>query len=401
MKVVVLGDVHFGVGYSIGKTDKNRRLNSRLLDFSNTFDHVIDYMIANDVSHFVITGDIFEYRRPQASELSIFAEKIQRLEENNISTYIVAGNHDLIIDQRTTTVDLFQKLKLSRTFVYSDIDSVTCGTDEHALNLVFVPYRTKSILGCQTNKEAVDIVSERIDYEMEKFSYGKSVAIGHFMFKETMLGSLAIERNSDEVVLPIEMFNNFSAAVVGHIHPHQILQKDPLIVYLGSMDCKDFGESEFNKYFLLIDNTKEDVVFQFEKLPIRRLFDITFDKSSCSTQEELMSELKSDLFDYNDSNPLVNSIVRLNLFLNDRVVYNFDKDIVRNFLKSEFKISHCVNIIVSIMSHRQLRKATITEKKDPIDSFGEYMSDILVNESDEVKARMLEFGTKIITGGKL
>jgi hypothetical protein len=29
------------------------------------------------------------------------------------------------------------------------------------------------------------------------------------------------------------------------------------------------------------------------------------------------------------------------------------------------------------------------------------MSDILVNESDEVKARMLEFGTKIITGGKL
>ena len=116
MKAVILGDVHFGVGAALGKTDKNKRLNSRLLDFSKTFDYVIDYMISNDVKIFIITGDIFEYRRPRASELGIFAEKIQRLEEHGIETHIVAGNHDIIADERSTTIDVLQKLKLPKTF---------------------------------------------------------------------------------------------------------------------------------------------------------------------------------------------------------------------------------------------------------------------------------------------
>ena len=53
MRAVILGDTHFGVGYSIGKTDKHRRLNSRLLDFSKTFDYVIDHMVSNDIHHFM------------------------------------------------------------------------------------------------------------------------------------------------------------------------------------------------------------------------------------------------------------------------------------------------------------------------------------------------------------
>jgi DNA repair exonuclease SbcCD nuclease subunit len=66
----------------LGKTDKSKRLNTRLLDFSKTFDYVIDYMISNEIKVFIITGDIFEHRRPKASELGIFAEKIQSEESN-------------------------------------------------------------------------------------------------------------------------------------------------------------------------------------------------------------------------------------------------------------------------------------------------------------------------------
>jgi exonuclease SbcD len=399
MKAVILGDTHFGVGYSIGKTDKHRRLNSRLLDFSKTFDYIIDYMISNEIKQFIITGDIFEYRRPQAAELSLFAEKIQRLEENNINTHIVAGNHDFIIDQRTTTVDILQKLKLPKTFVYSDVDSIICSDNKSTLNFVFLPYRTRSILNCSTNKDAVDRLSERIGFELDKFSDGHRLIVGHFMFKNTMLGSLALERNSDEVVLPQEMFGDFDGTIAGHIHQHQIIQQDPLIAYIGSMDVKDFGESTHQKYFLVVDNSNDDIVFQFEPLPVRKLHDIVLDTSAIDDINLFYDNIKIQISEYAESHNMNGSIVRINVYVSDRIILEMDREVIKQFMKEEFKISHCVGIHPFVISKKQLRKASITEKNDPIESFNEYLDSILVNEKEDVKIKLREFGSKIIVDG--
>jgi exonuclease SbcD len=398
MKAVVIGDPHFGGSYSIGKIDKVRRLNSRLIDFSNTFDYVVDYMIANDVKHLILTGDIFEYRRPQAAELSLFAEKIQRLEEHDIYTHIVAGNHDIIIDQRTTTVEILQKLKLPKTFVYSDVGSFQCKDDTSGLmNFIFFPYRTRSMLNCSTNKEAVERLSDRLQYELNGISNnGHNILVGHFMLKNTMLGSMALERNADEVVFPPELFKNLDGTILGHIHPHQIIQNDPLIAYVGSMDCKDFGEAEHDKYFLLIDNSSGDIIFQFERLPIRRLFDITIDQTDMADGAQSLVDIKKQLQDFALKNNIVGSIVRLNLFVSEKVIYDLDREAIRLFMKSELKISHCVGIHTQINSKKQLRKASITERNDPIESFGSYLQDILVNEDPNIIQLMREFGTKII-----
>lgn len=396
MKAVVLGDVHFGTGYSLGKVDKLKRLNSRLLDFSATFDYVIDYLISNEIKVLIITGDIFEFRRPKASELGIFAEKIQRLEEHGIQTHIVAGNHDIIADERTTTIDVLQKLKLPNTFIYSEIDSFECGKEDR-MNFVFLPYRTKSILGCTTNKDSIERVKERIDYEVDKFSKGNKFLVGHFMFKQTMLGSMTLEKNADEVVFPTEMFESFDGTIVGHIHPHQILNAQPLMCYVGSMECKDFGEADLKKYFLVIDNDGGELVFNFEALPTRKLHDIKFDLSSSHTSDEFLAELKTQLLEFSKENSLKESIVRLTVYVSNSVINDFNIEEIKQYMKNTFDVFHCVGVHPFIMSKKQLRKSSITESKDPKDSFVEYVNDIFgINEKEEMREKLIEWGLDII-----
>ncbi len=51
MKIGIIGDTHFGAGYNMGKLDPKTQLNTRLLDFSNTFNTVIDEFIKRGVKN--------------------------------------------------------------------------------------------------------------------------------------------------------------------------------------------------------------------------------------------------------------------------------------------------------------------------------------------------------------
>jgi len=397
MKIVILGDTHFGCGYSMGKIMPYSKLNSRLVDYSNTFDYVVDYMVENGVSHFVLTGDIFENRRPQASELSLFSEKIRRLEERGIYTHIVVGNHDLIREQRATTIDVLQKLKLPRTFIYPDVSSVACTENGNVLNVIFFPYRTKYMLDCTTNEEAIGRLSDRLQYELRGISNsGPKILVGHFMLQGTKLGNVVLDGSAGEVVLPAKMFDGLDAIVMGHIHPHQIVQRNPLITYVGSMERKDFGESDVKKYFLIVDLDDKNFTFRFEQLPVRSLYDITIDQSLADNGHDAMTGSIAYLEQYNNNHKLAESIVRITIFLNDKALFEFDRDQIKDFIKEKMKVSHCLSIHVQIVSKRQLRKDSITERKSPSESFLEYLELI---EDSQLRERMKDIGLKIITEG--
>jgi len=393
MKVVILGDTHFGGGYSLGKIDSHRQLNTRLIDFSNTFNYVVDYMIDNGVRHFIITGDVFEYRRPQASELSLFSEKIYRLSELGIHTHIVIGNHDLIQEQRATTIDVLRRLKLPKVHVYADIDSVACddGDTSDIINFIFFPFRTKRMLDCKTNDEAVNRLSDRLRYEIRGISKGPKILVGHFMLQGTMLGNTVLEGHGGEVVLPQSMFKGLDAVVMGHIHPHQIVKKSgPLITYVGSMERKDFGDAKDHKYFLLVETCNEDIAFKFEKLPVRPVYDITIDQSL--VKESVTNGCIRFLRDHAKRNEMLGAIVRINIFINEKSLYDLDKDMIRAFLK-KLNVHNCVNIHTQVVTKRQLRKSTITERIDPLKSFIEYLDLV---EDRQMREQMRQVGSKII-----
>lgn len=395
MKLVILGDTHFGGGYSLGTINSYRQLNSRLIDFSNTFDYVIDYIKANGVKHFAITGDIFEYRRPQASELSLFSEKLQRLSEIGVHSHIVIGNHDMIRDQCATTIDVLDRLKLPMIHIYTDVDSVKCedGTED-VINLIFFPFRNRQMLDCSTNEAAVRRLSDRLQYEIRGIGKGPKILIGHFMLQGTMLGNIVIEDHAGEISLPTEMFKDLDGAIMGHIHPHHIIQKSPLVAYVGSMERKDFGDGGHLKYFLVVDSTKDKLIYQFEKLPVRPMYDIELDQSTVSSGKLATEKCIEKLGIFAQKHRMVDSIVRITILVNERSVYDLNKDTIRYYLKKELSVCHCVSIHTQVVSKRQLRKSTITERINPTKSFEEYLTLI---EDREMRELMRERGGRIIS----
>ena len=394
MKVVILGDTHFGSGYSLGGTHPYKRINTRLVDFLDTFDYVVDYMVKNSIFHLVITGDVFESKKPHASELSLFAEKICRLEKLGIFTYIIVGNHDLIREQNTSTLGMLQNLQLPKTFIYSNVDSAICNDGTNSINLVFFPFRTRQMLDCKTNEEAIKRLSNFLHFELQKFKGGPKILVGHSLLQGTRLGNVVLTGSAGEVVLPIDMFNELDAVVMGHVHAHQIIKEsNPMVTYVGSMERKDFGDSDLQKYFLVVDNSDKNLLFKFEPLPLRSLNDISLDHTKVENVDEINDKIIQSLVEADKKKALKNSIVRLTVLIKEKHLFSLNQGAIKKFLYEGLSINFCVGIFPQVMSERQLRKASITERKTPIEAFSEFLE---MEESEEMREKMREFGLKII-----
>lgn len=387
MKALVLGDPHFGGGFNIGRVDPHRQINSRLIDQSNLFNYVTDYCVANGINTLILTGDIFESRRPTASETAIFAEKMARTSELEIHTHIVVGNHDITQAQNATTLDFLDELKLPFVHIYADIENVECGD----FNFIFFPFRTRKMLKCRTNEEAIARLADRLNYQIEPNK--TNILVGHLMLEGTNMTKAVMESHLSELVLPLDMFKGLDGVIMGHVHPHQIIRKDPLVCYVGSMFRKKFDEGGQKKYFLTISKEGE-LVFNFQSLPVRDLYDLTIDQSDADSSEQLLQGIKDFMVEFGEDNQLSGSIVRLQVHTNEKAVYGFHTDDVMSFLHKDLQVHNCVGVFPHITSKRQLRKETITERVDPQEAFAEFLG---MEEDSDVKERARELGTRIIS----
>lgn len=401
MKAVILGDTHFGGGYHLGKIDPHRQINSRLIDYSNTFDQAYNYAIDNDVSHFVLTGDIYERRRPAAVELAIFSEKIRQLSEKKIHTHIVIGNHDLTFAHKTTTVGVLEELKLPYVHIYTDIKSVECderdlsGNTDDTINFVFLPFRTRKMLGCSTKEESIQRLESRLMYNIGSMTRrGPKILVGHLMLEGTNISSGVLESPISELVLPRSMFKGLDAVVMGHIHPFQIIQNNhPLIMYIGSMERNDFGEGTTPKYFMVVEAKNGKLKYHLKGLNVRNLFDIVVDQTNAESGEEVVRGFKRYMDEFQEGNDLTGSIVRAQINIGEISYHGWSAEDMKSYLYKKCKINNCVKLWTSVISKRQLRKDTITERTTPLEAFNEYLS---LQEDAPLKEKIRELGSRII-----
>jgi len=395
MKAIIIGDTHFGGGFSLGRVDPRKRVNSRLIDCSNTFDYIIDFGVANEVKHIIITGDVFEHRRPGPAEMSLFAAKIKRLSDLGIYTHIVIGNHDLIYEQNTTSINVLKELKLPKLYIYSEISSVECSDGlGDSINFIFLPFKTRKMLKCSTNKEAVERIKDRLYYEVSGISnLNPKILVGHLMVQGTMLGNAIAENYLGEISLPLNTFKNLDGAVMGHVHPHQVVNRDPFVAYVGSMEKMSFADASHDKFFLYIRTKGNNVSFNFEKLNTRKLYDISINASDIKNGKEATDYVINYVNNFAKTNDIFGSIVRLQILLSRMAIYNFSSYDIRKFLKDVHNIHNCVGIYPQAVSNRQLRKSSITERADPKEAFIEYLS---LEENEDIKKEMKELGLPII-----
>lgn len=388
MKAVFIGDAHFGSGYAYGKIDSATGLNTRLLDYEKTLSNIIDFIINNKIEVCVFLGDIFETKYPTPQQLMVFYRQLMRLSLANITTYLISGNHDYTKARFIyTSLDPLKQLNIPNIHIYTDIDLVQF-TDSHneTINLLLMPYRNRQCYDKHTNEEAIAEMTKEIQSAKGKAKEGSPIILlGHMMMSGTIPAD-AGEYLLNELVLPFDMFEGIDAVINGHIHRCSILKENPVFIYSGSMECKDFGEREHQKAFILYDSSKTGIdAFTFKAIKTRKFINIEIDYSS-NFPEDPMKEVIAEI----DKNDVKDAVVKVGIRVPEKELSIIDIELIRKKLYAD-GVSCLTDVSVVPVISKQFRSQKVQEAPDDISAFKHY-----ITSQGGVEAEALDLGLQII-----
>lgn len=328
MRLLHFSDVHIGVE-SYGAIDETTGLNSRLTDFLVAFDQVVDFAISNEVDAVLFAGDAYKSRDPSQTHQREFAKRIAKLSDGKVPTFLLLGNHDMPnVISRATALDIFNTLKVPNIVIGDRLTTYQLETKNGNLQIIALPWirrssflareETRNLNIEQINEEIQARVTNLISKEIEQLDTSMpSVLVGHVSLNTAVTSSeKSMLLGRDPIIMQSTLANtSLDYVALGHIHKHQILSKNPYVVYSGSLEKVDFGEENDNKGFCIIDidpslPTGSRVSdFRFEIVPGRRFLtiEVNVDKGQDPTIETLKT-IKRHHF--------VGSIVRIKINMN-------------------------------------------------------------------------------------
>ena len=110
MRVIHFADLHIGVE-QYGRPLPNTAWSSRMQDFLNAFDEMVEYALAERADAVIFAGDAYKAREPTQTQQREFASRIRRLSDAGIATFLLVGNHDLPnAEGRAHVLEIFRTL---------------------------------------------------------------------------------------------------------------------------------------------------------------------------------------------------------------------------------------------------------------------------------------------------
>lgn len=296
MRILHFSDVHIGVE-NYGRTDPETGLSSRLVDFLDTLDELVDYAIDEKIDLALFCGDAYKSRDPSQTHQREFARRIARLTSENIPVFLLLGNHDIPhVTNRATALDIFPTLEVKNIYIGNSLTTYKIPTKSGPIQIVALPWIRRSeflsrqdtykLTPDEINETIQSRLSDAISVEASQLDPGMvSIFSGHVSVGDAKTGSeqwMTLGKDhhllKSSVALP-----QFDYVALGHIHRHQILGRNPHVVYSGSLQRVDFGEEDDQKGFCILnlDVTKPigERIDEFEFRPVkaRNFLTITVD----------------------------------------------------------------------------------------------------------------------------
>lgn len=342
-KFLIIGDPHCGKTMSLSKVSGS----SRIDDQFKILEWALDKALADDVSTIILTGDVFDEPKPSISLIVRFIDWLELCKINCVNVHIVVGNHDTLRTGLvyTSPLDLINSAELDNVFVYNDISTIFI--DSTAITMM--PFRDRKSLGCATNKEAVEILSQSLIYELSSIpvTYTK-VVVGHLAIEGSIPVGDDIDDITNELFCPISMFAGYDYVWMGHVHSPQVMSKSPYVAHIGSMDISNFSESDHKKITITFNCTTKK--WHSDKIPTRQLKKITvsIDKDVEDSTEFVINAIKK-------ANVDSNSIVRVDVSIDSLDSKSINKSSIEKYLID--------NGIRSISGIFESKKVELVKKK--------------------------------------
>ena len=348
MKLLHFSDIHIGMeNYS--KLDPETGLSSRLLDFFQTFDFIVDTAIKEKVDAVVFAGDAYKTRDPNPTQQRGFGERIKKIAKSGIPVVLVIGNHDTPnAEGKANTLDIYSALEIENVYVSRKPEFLNIATKSGNLQVVTLPW---------LHKNDYKKVGDQLKNLYDKISKGSpAIFLSHVEVEGASYGSekgLAIA-NDVTVPLPLLQDKRLNYIALGHIHKHQVLSKDPLIVYSGSPQRIDFGEEKEEKGICLVNITSVipakagiyknngssgpksgmtyDVTFQFIPTNARKFLtiEVNLKEDDQNPTQTILDEIKK----YDTSDKIVRLIIN--------IPANCDSEIQMDKIKKALSSTHLI-----------------------------------------------------------
>ncbi len=286
IRVLHFADIHIGME-NYGHLDPKSGVNTRVLDFLARLDEMIGFAREHDVDLAVFAGDAFKNRTPNPTLQREFAHRILDLAAL-CPVVLLVGNHDLPANAiRASSVEIYDTLAVPNVHVAQTFDLQSIQTKRGPVQIATAPYPIRaSVLNAdETQGMTIGQLDEQLrgalitllrDLALRAAqSNVPRLLTGHFTVSGAAFGS---ERNvmvGRDIEVPYGEIADpaWDYVAMGHIHKHQNLTQGraglPPVVYSGSMERIDFGESADSKGFCWVELERGHAAWQFVQVHSR------------------------------------------------------------------------------------------------------------------------------------
>jgi exonuclease SbcD len=220
---------------------------------------------------------------------------MKRLVDARIPVAMVTGNHDIQASfGKTSALNIFRTLGGEEYFYVAEKPCLErIETKRGPFQVACFPWPTRHILLTKdeyknlSDEEITRAVEEKCESRINKFARDldldiPAVLLAHLAVADAVYSGS--ERSTiigqDPIILQGVLKNQaFDYVALGHIHKHQDLNPhgQPHVVYPGSIERIDFGETKDEKGFCLVSLKKGESDYEFIKTPARQFVKIDID----------------------------------------------------------------------------------------------------------------------------
>ncbi len=287
MRIVHFADLHIGVE-TYGRPLPELGWSTRMQDFLDAFDALVDYSIRERVDAVIFAGDAYKAREPSQTHQREFATRIRRLSQAEIPTFLLVGNHDLPnAEGRAHVLEIYRTLGVPHVYV-GDGASLKAAqgrpqvipTRDGPLQVASLPWPQVSRL--LANRDDVATMSiEQQQNEIERLLTEQvakqaaqldpdlpAILTCHVSLNEFLVRKGMEDRKDSAAWMTVGSAptmlksslspKSFDYIALGHHHNNLDLTENTPCWYAGSMQPVDFGEEGQKKGFMTfeIDPTK-------------------------------------------------------------------------------------------------------------------------------------------------
>ncbi len=234
MKIIHLADTH--LGFSAYRKTTEEGLNQRENDIYDSFKKCIDYIIETKPDLVLHAGDLFDSVRPTNRAITTALNQLLRLQEQNIPTVIIAGNHET--PKLRETGHLFT--------IFDHLPSIYPIYKNKYEQLVFDLHNTKTCIHAIPHCHTKQAFITNIQQVKPDSTADRNILLLHGAVQGIDVFSM---NEFNEQTIPNKILDaSFDYIALGHYHKYTKLK--PNTYYAGSTERFSFIEAPDKKGFI-------------------------------------------------------------------------------------------------------------------------------------------------------